>query len=76
MSAMSELAFEIQEAQDQAWEAAMELEAKLSKLSDYLWQDQDGADGPMFRAPADMLEMLKTMKASLARPIAEIEGTV
>jgi hypothetical protein len=74
MSNMSQLAFELQEAQEQAWEAAMVLQQKLGAISDILWQ----GDGmvPMFAAPADLLSMLSQIQIELAAPMAEIEGAV
>ena len=74
MSKMSQLAFELQEAQEEAWEAAMILEQKLGAISNILWQD--GEDAAVFRAPADLLAMLNTIQAELAVPICEIEGAV
>ena len=43
MSNMSELAAELQEAQEQAWDAAMILEQKLGAISEILWQGDDMA---------------------------------
>ena len=74
MSNMSELAIELQEAQDQAWEAAMVLEQKLGAISEILWQGDDLA--PMFAAPKDLLAMLNEIQGALATPMGEIEGAV
>ena len=72
MSNMSQLAFELQEAQQEAWDAAMVLEQKLGAISEILWQGDDMA--PMFCAPSDLLVMLQNIQTELAAPMAEIEG--
>jgi hypothetical protein len=72
MSNMSQLAVELQEAQEQAWEAAMILEQKLGVISEILWQGDDLA--PTFLAPKDLLAMLNEIQGALATPIGEIEG--
>ena len=72
MSKMSDLAYDLKEAQDQAWDAAMVLEQKLGAISEILWQHQE--DAPMFRAPKDLLAMLGEIQTELAAPMAEIEG--
>lgn len=74
MSKMSQLAFELQEAQEQAWDAAMVLEQKLGAISEILWQGDDMQ--PMFKAPAELLTMLQAIQTELAAPMHEIEGTV
>jgi hypothetical protein len=74
MSNMSQLAAELQEAQEQAWDAAMVLEQKLGAISEILWQGDDMV--PMFSAPKDLLVMLQTIQTELAAPMAEIEGSV
>ena len=75
MSAMSQLAFELQETQDQAWEAAMELDVKLGQIANQLWQDNDGADGPMFRAPDDLVSMLDSIQRSIQTQIDDSKAT-
>ena len=74
MSNMSELAAELQEAQEQAWDAAMILEQKLGAISDILWQGSDMA--PMFAAPKDLLRMLSEIQTELSAPMQEIEGAI
>ena len=74
MSNMSQLAFELQEAQQEAWDAAMVLEQKLGAISEILWQGDDMA--PMFAAPKDLLVMLQNIQTELAAPMHEIEGAV
>jgi len=74
MSNMSQLAFELQEAQQEAWDAAMVLEQKLGAISEILWQGDDMV--PMFAAPADLLVMLQNIQTELAAPMNEIEGTI
>ena len=74
MSQMSQLAFELKEAQDQAWEATMVLEQKLGAISEILWQGNEMT--PLFAAPADLLQMLSQIQTELAAPMAEIQGTV
>jgi len=74
MSQMSQLASELQEAQDEAWEATMILEQKLNAISEILWQGNDIT--PLFAAPADLLQMLSQIQTELAAPVAEIQGTV
>jgi len=74
MSKMSQLAFELQEAQQEAWDAAMVLEQKLGAISEILWQGDDMA--PMFAAPKDLLVMLQNIQTELAAPMHEIEGAV
>jgi hypothetical protein len=74
MSNMSQLAAELQEAQEQAWDAAMVLEQKLGAISEILWQGDDMA--PMFAAPKDLLVMLQQIQTELAAPMNEIEGAV
>ena len=74
MSNMSQLAFELQEAQQEAWDAAMVLEQKLGAISEILWQGGDMT--PMFAAPKDLLVMLQNIQTELAAPMHEIEGAV
>lgn len=74
MSQMSQLASELKEAQDQAWEATMVLEQKLGAISEILWQGNEMT--PLFAAPADLLQMLSQIQTELAAPMAEIQGTV
>ena len=74
MSNMSQLAFELQEAQQEAWDAAMVLEQKLGAISEILWQGGDMT--PMFAAPKDLLVMLQNTQTELAAPMHEIEGAV
>lgn len=74
MSNMSQLAAELQEAQEQAWDAAMVLEQKLGAISEILWQGDDMT--PMFAAPKDLLVMLQAIQTELAAPMHEIEGAV
>ena len=74
MSAMSELSIELENLQDEAWDAAMVLEQKLGAISNLLWQDGDMA--PCLQAPAELLAMLASIQAELATPMLEIEGTV
>lgn len=74
MSRMSDLAIQLDELKEEAWDAAMVLEQKLGAISELLWDTGD--DAPLFRAPADLLTMLATIQTELATPIKEIEGTV
>ena len=75
MSAMSNLAFEIQETQDNVWDAAMELDVQLANLAKHYWQDNDGADGPMFRASDDVVSMLSSIQRSIQSQIDDIKAT-
>lgn len=74
MSTASQLSWELKEAQQEAWEAAMVLEQKLGAISQLLWQNND--DAPMFHAPKDLLLMLTQIQTELASPMLEIEGAV
>ena len=73
MSRMSDLAIELENLKEEAWDAAMVLEQKLGAISELLWSNGD--DAPLFRAPADLLTMLATIQTELSAPISEIEGT-
>ena len=73
MSRTSELAIELQDLKEEAWDAAMVLEQKLGAISELLWSNGD--DAPVFRAPADLLAMLAAIQTELAAPMQEIEGT-
>lgn len=74
MSTSSQLAYELQELKEEAWDAAIVLEQKLGAISDLLWSN--GNDAPVFSAPADLLAMLQQIQTELAAPMSEIEGTV
>lgn len=73
MSRMSDLAIELEDLKEEAWDAAMVLEQKLGAISELLWSNGD--DTPTFRAPADLLTMLAAIQTELAAPMQEIEGT-
>ena len=74
MSRMSDLAIDLENLKEEAWDAAIVLEQKLGAISDLLWSN--GNDAPLFRAPDDLLAMLAQIQTELAAPISEIEGTV
>lgn len=74
MSKMSDLALELEELKEEAWDRAMELESTLSKIANLLWQNGDLE--PCLRAPRDLLAMLATIQTELAAPMEEIEGAV
>ena len=52
-----------------------ELEVKLIGLANHYWQDNDGADGPMFRASDDVVSMLDSIQRSLQSAIDDIKAT-
>ena len=64
MSTMSQLSYDLKEAQEEAWEAAMVLEQKLGAISELLWQNRENA--PALQAPADLLCMLTEIQTELA----------
>ena len=74
MSTMSQLAAELEQMQDEAWEASLVLEQRLSAISELLWSEGD--DVPTFRAPSELITLLSKIQTSLSAPMLEIEGTM